>query len=441
MISLWRQNTIRGKLTQWYILSTLGLFTVLTIFLSILIWQVLHEQIDHHIHIVVNEARQIVEYYPLSDQDLLLKQLVTASGMTVVVLKTDGTVVSQTSSPDVTIASKAELDKLIASSSFNSSAPHHFNANRQRFATVPVNLGTEIGLLAVGYSLNIINNAFRNLLAISMAILAFAFLLAIFTSRILLKKQLQPLERIADIAQSISGSQDLNKTIHDQNSTEEISQLSIALNTMILRLKAVFDKEHEFFSDAAHTIKTPLAVLRSQTETLKGEKKLALIQSIDRIVDNIQDLLLISRLETQSKQSFKKINLTKLMNELTLIGKTMSQDKKIMINSGIEAGIFITANRKLLSRALGNIVQNAVLYTPDNGTIEIKLFKQHKHSVIIVQDTGRGIAKEDLPYIFDRFFQGKNTRQSRKRHRNLYHSASMILALIKGLSLAAIMTS
>src|SRR3989344_7510294 len=116
-------NTLRGRLTLWYVASVGVIVLLLLLSVSGLFWVTLQDQIDHHVHIAVNEAKQVVENYTGEERDSLIKNLVSARGMTVVVLSPDGSPILETNSPDIAIVTEHQLQKILTASSLYDASP------------------------------------------------------------------------------------------------------------------------------------------------------------------------------------------------------------------------------------------------------------------------------------------------------------------------------
>jgi len=400
-------STLRGRLTLWY-LTSVGLIVLLFLTaVSGLFWVTLQDQIDHHVHIAVYEAKQVVENYRGEERDGLIKNLVSVRGITVVVLSPDGSPVLETNSPDIALVTEHQLQKILTLSSLSESVPVHFTESNIRFAAMPATVSAGKGIVAVGYSTKILYDTFYRMLGIVGGIILFLIFPITFTGYKLLKKQLHPLESIASQTKSITNTSFLSKRIAIDSSTQELKTIQEALNTMLSQLENIFNKEREFFSDAAHTLKTPLAVLRSQIENTNITQKARedMLKTIDKANDTIQDLLFLSRIGSRP-QKLETISLTDIMTDLSELASTLGENKSLIISSDIQKDVNIKADKKLLQRALSNIVYNAVVYNKHHGSIELSLKEQPNLIKVIVQDTGIGISKHDLPQIFTRFFRG-----------------------------------
>lgn len=407
-------KTLRGRLGMWYFGSTLFVFFVLSITLSSLLWITLNKQIDHHLLTVINEARQIVENNQGVQREELLRNLVSTQGMTVVLLSPDGAPLLQTNSPDLAVISQHQIQQVVTSGKIAITEPARFTTGEMRFSTIPVMEGGGRGTLAVGYSIRIIEHTFWTIVAITAFAVIILLLPLNYVGYKLLNKYLSPLETIVNASGRVANTKSLSLRISSKNMTTELKVIAKAFNQMLGKLQSVFLKERQFFSDAAHALKTPLAVLRSQVEDLSLTKvsKKKVLGSIDNVADTIQDLLLISRIETQGEMKFSKVLLSDVMNEFVELTKTLGSEKKLSIKAKIQPNISVYADKRLLRRAIINVIQNAVTYSKNKGEIYLELVKNLKTKKIriIVKDTGLGIAKKDQARVFDRFYRGKNKK-------------------------------
>jgi len=404
-------QTLRAKLTLWYVTSVGLVISVFVIAMTVLSWFTLQGQIDHHVHIAVNEAREIVQNYQSSERDELLKNLVSAQGMTIIVLSPDGAPVLETNSPDVALVTEHQLQGILSSTSLTDTIPVHFTQSGIRFAAIPVSISAGKGILAVGYSTRVLYATFKNIIMVVAGIVVFLVLPTTYGGFIFLKKQLQPLESIATQAKKITARSSLSKRISLQTPTKELENIQSALNTMLTQLEQVFTREREFFADAAHTLKTPLAILRSQIENslLSQKSQGELLSTIDTTNDTIQDLLFLTKVGTQTQDN-TTFSLTQLLKNLTEIATALGEEKNLTVTSEIENDIEISGDQKLIQRALSNLIHNAVLYNKSKGSINIKLTDSYDKTTIVISDTGVGINKKNQAKVFSRFYRVNNNQ-------------------------------
>lgn len=406
-------HSLQGKLTIWYLSSMSIVIAIFVVATSGLFWFTLQNQIDHHVHIVVTEASQIVQQFQGEQRQELLTNLVSAKGMTIVLLSPDGSPILETNSPDVALVTEHELQGILSSSSLYDSVPSHFTESGIRFAAMPVQVNAGKGILAVGYSTQVLYSTFTNMLLIVGGIILFCVIPVTFYGIKLLKRQLQPLQSIARQASSINTSTSLHQRIQLDKTTEELSTIQNTLNKMLSQLENVFLSERVFFSDAAHTLKTPLAVLRSQIENMRvsDKNKTELLEVIDSTNETIQDLLFLSKIGGKQQET-EKVSISQLLENIADITRTLGENKNIRVDSNIEKEIYVTTNRQMLQRALSNIIHNAVIYNKDNGSIAISLKKKNDTAIIVISDSGKGVSSAEKKKIFDRFYRGKNREKS-----------------------------
>lgn len=410
-------KTIRGRLTLWYIVSTVITYFILAGIFSVLLWVSLHDQIDHHIHVVTGQAEQVVEKFTGEDRNQFLQNFVSVPGMAVVLISETGEVVFETQSTDVAPFDSSQIERIQVVSQQTGHHPYHFTIEDMRFGTALVKTEGQNLVLIVGYTESILRQTFVQMMVITLAVMLLLLLLFGFVGYELLKKYLRPLEKISHKTSQIKQPKQLSLRLQEEAPTEELQEIVSAFNSMLSRLENVFKTEHEFFSQAAHTLKTPLAVLRAKID---GFSKYSQVQKnelkaiIDEAVETIHDLLFISRLETDSGLQLETVKISSLVAEYVELAKSLGQERQVMIQSNIEPALLIRANTILVKRAIGNIIHNAVEYVNDSGEINIQLSQKDDVVVLVVENSGRPIGKKEQLRVYERFYRGKNVRENTK---------------------------
>lgn len=244
-------------------------------------------------------------------------------------------------------------------------------------------------------------------------------LFVLFFSNKISKKMFSPIKDLIDSANEISG-KNLDKRVELSNSYDDLNELTSTFNKMLNRIQASYNSQKRFVNDASHELRTPIAVIQGYVNMLDRwgkEDEEILEESIEAIKNEsknmeklVNNLLFLARIDKKAKTLEEKVfALDKLIKELVKETKMIENDHKIKCD--VEDNLCMIADRGLLKQGIRVFLQNSIKYTEkENGEIILKAYSEENDIYIIIKDNGIGIAKRDLPRIFDRFFRADASR-------------------------------
>jgi signal transduction histidine kinase len=232
------------------------------------------------------------------------------------------------------------------------------------------------------------------------------FLLAI--DIVIFRRALRPLLNASEMAKKINPRR-TDVRLPPEEIPKEILPLVEAVNQALDRLEAGFRVQREFTADAAHELRTPLTILRTRIDALadQGVSK-ALHKDIDGMARIVNQLLDIAELETLSIDPLEKADLRAICAEVAEFAAplALAQGKNIAL-SGSDGPVWINGNAEMLSRAIRNLVENAINYSPPGTTVEIVV---EDGGTVRVLDEGPGIKADERELIFRRFWRRDRRR-------------------------------
>jgi two-component system OmpR family sensor kinase len=241
---------------------------------------------------------------------------------------------------------------------------------------------------------------------------------AFFITRIAFK----PISSMVETARSITAAK-LDSRLTVPRTKDEIRKLAETLNEMMERIDAAFRTQRQFVADASHEIRTPLTIIRSELEF--AERNLGKPQSeesirvalreLERLARLSDGLLMLARLDAPGfSLTARTIRLDELLIECVRHMNESAARRRVTLDIRVEEAVELPADRDRLKSVLLNLLDNAIHYSPEGGTIRLSLTAVSNGNVrVTVEDSGPGIAPSDLPHIFKRFYRA-DTERSRE---------------------------
>lgn len=235
------------------------------------------------------------------------------------------------------------------------------------------------------------------------------------------RRSFLPVEKINNTAMDISQSGDLTRRINLGDGKDEIYQLANNFDRMFEKLENNFNAERQFTSDASHEMRTPLSVIKAECEysldfAKSEEEYKEALEVIKRQSENLSallsQLLFFARLE-QSTENYQlsQLNLSRLV-------QSVCDDRQILLSpeqtlkTEIEKDIIIAGNESLITRLLGNLLDNAYKYSGEKTDVTVTLNSCESKAELKVSDKGIGISPENLDKIWNRFYREDSSRSS-----------------------------
>ncbi len=228
---------------------------------------------------------------------------------------------------------------------------------------------------------------------------------------------LRPLERISQQVSQRSSDDLMPLSTHSVPS--EALPLVLAINDLLSKVKRALEVERRFTDLAAHELRTPLAVIKTQAvaairatdESTRRQMLVDLSQGIDRASAMVVQLLSLARLGHEHIIKHP-LHLNALAAQVMKELAPLSLHKQQKMSFEEEAQVWIQANQDILALLIRNIVDNAIKYTPQEGDIRVRIYKEQHQSVIEVIDSGPGIPEDKLEMVSDRFYRVPGNKES-----------------------------
>ena len=244
--------------------------------------------------------------------------------------------------------------------------------------------------------------------------------LAAVCGYLLTRRAFAPVRQITQTAREIGEGGDLSRRIGLTGRKDEIHTLAAEFDAMFARLEQAFDREKQFTDDASHELRTPTAVILSQSEYAlqnthpQGETRAAL-ESIHtqaaRMAALLSQLLMLARAD-KGRQVVQRepVDLSELVEMVAETEAEQAEARNITVQTELEPGVMVQGDETLLMRLLINLTENAIRYGRPGGQVKLTLRRQDGEAVGTVEDDGIGIAPEDLDKIWQRFWQADPAR-------------------------------
>lgn len=256
--------------------------------------------------------------------------------------------------------------------------------------------------------------ALHTLFMILALALPIALALAAVGGYVMASRLLKPVAAMAQKADKISA-ENLSERLPVENPQDEFGKLAGVFNRTLSRLQDAFERLQRFTADASHELRTPLTALQSVGEVALQENLDAeayrdrigsMLEETARLTRLVESLLLLTRADSgRLLLNRKEQNVTAIVEKAVDDMRVMAEEKSQSLTTDLAGDIRVSVDEDAFRRALVNILDNAIKYTPQGGALAVRMMERATGIVIEVSDSGPGIAAEHQAKIFDRFYR------------------------------------
>lgn len=281
------------------------------------------------------------------------------------------------------------------------------------------NNGSGEYLIQVGSSLQPVESALRQLMGTTLLLTPVGAMLAALCGWWMARRAIRPLNVLAKASREIEIS-GLHRRLPVRGTGDELDRLSAAFNEALARLQRSVEQMKQFTAAISHELRTPLTALRGEAEVALLEPRASeeyqriladQLEEFDKLTRMISRLLVLARADAGEIQlSLAPVDLSELVDSLVEQMEPVASAKEVQLQTSIEGSIELEGDREWLERAVLNVLDNAIKFTPPGGQVTVSVKHEDESAHLEVLDTGIGISPDALPHIFDRFYRADPSR-------------------------------
>jgi len=442
MITLKRlaPRTITARITAWYVVSFGIILVAFSLFLYLFYARSSYRRFDAMLLTYATTLSSEIGHEGENGKQLSfeMKDLPLHSddelGLTIVELRSvDGKILASSIPQDTGIL---PCSRIISGKEFSQlpvfSTAYVPKFGRCRIVTLPLEEeGYALGNLVVAASLAPTEGALRELRLLLLIVLPAALAITVGGGYMVVRRSLLPVRTMVAAASRISGS-NIDQRLPVPGTGDELSQLANAFNQVLDRIDQVLKSQRRFIADASHELRTPLTIVQGELEyvlssvrqrkggetgiTKKRRHSIDVaLEEVTRLTAMANNLLYLSRLDAEkdvpsekAHSNWKVLSLADIIVDAAHRGEALAAKRRQKLSVRIDSSAEVFGDEQALIRALLNLIDNAVKFSPPRSSIYLRLFVQSNEAIVEVKDQGIGIASDELPRIFDRFYRSSS---------------------------------
>ena len=418
----WPAVTFRGRL----VLATTAAVLVVVVLGSVATYLVAYNSLVGSVDVSLNAAAQQAIQAALNDQQIgITNQCGTTQGSCIQVVLWTGTVnapddpqvLAITDAVKATAASQGQAATSYFSTTVSGVAVREVVASLPpgfvyRGSVAPVGL-RHGGALQITTPLTGVNQELRHLALVLWLIVVVGVTVAVSLGLAVGRTALRPLNSLTETVEELAETTDVSRRL-DPGGPDELGRLRRAFNRLLVALDTSRESQRQLVLDASHELRTPLTSLRTNMEVARRLEELdpaerqVLISDVttqmDELVALVGDLAELARGE-QPQLTSSPVRLDQIVLEAVEVATTHGRSREVTFDARV-APSWVSGSSGRIERAVDNLLDNALKWSPDGGVIEVAC----SDGTLIVRDHGPGVDESDVPHIFDRFYRAPGAR-------------------------------
>jgi heavy metal sensor kinase len=410
--------SIRWRLTLW----NLAVLAVALVGMGGLVYglmrQTLYQRLDRSLQTELEELQHDSRLASQPEQRLRhwIYEFKEHENVSCVVYRPDGKIFLRTEELATESVPPAPAGATVVPNYANASLPY---IGRQRTLTTELQIGDSHYSVTFLAPLSEVDQALGQLLAVLTTATGICLLVGGGLAYLQARKALAPMDQLHRLTQDITAER-LDRRLPIAFGDDELGRLTQTINAMIARLEHSFAEIRRFTADASHELRTPLTAIRAETEvalrralSLPEQQQLlaSILEECERLTRLTDQLLSLSREDAGLSQPVREeVNLGSLIRQAVETMRPAAENKKLQINSCPNGRVVVSGDEARLRQVLYNLLDNAIKYTPEGGSIQVQLGLDKTKAIITVEDSGIGIPAEHIPRVFDRFYRVDKAR-------------------------------
>ncbi|MCX6563491.1 MAG: ATP-binding protein [Candidatus Aminicenantes bacterium] len=392
---------VRRRLTLWYTLALALIVLVFSLSVYVFVKSRLFRQLDQQLDMEFSTIAGELTEDPVDTREL------DPDGFTRLFLLVRGNKVLFRSEA----YQKAGLPEILPESNEKYRTVLSVSGKRYRSATATTPNGF---LLTVALGEEGVRTTIKTLFMILALALPIALALAALGGYVMAGRLLKPVAAMAEKADKI-GAENLSERLPVENPEDEFGKLAGVFNRTLARLQDAFERLQRFTADASHELRTPLTALQSVGEVALQENLDveayrdcigSMLEETARLTRLVESLLLLTRADSgRLLLNRKGQNVTAIVEKAVDDMRVMAEEKNQNLSTDLTRDVQANIDEDTLRRAVVNILDNAIKFTPQGGAVAVRLKETKGRIVLEVEDSGSGISPEHREKIFDRFYR------------------------------------